>query len=218
MILLKALLRRIVQTNHVPRPHRDKIIARARLREQRTSLRLRACRPVAARRREAKHVVAVARDDVHRRRGRGGFLQAAADGQQLAQADDVLVGEIELEDAFVVGARFAPEVGAAAGHGGGDEVGRVVGGEAGGAVEVGGEEDGLGEVGGDGDDGDAVASEDESGDVGRVVRCLGVAEDGAVGVTDVDDAIKGAAWWGVSLGVDRKELWGGVTWDCGAGF
>ncbi len=196
MILLEALLRRIVQTNHMPRPNRDEIIARARLRKQRTSLRLRARRPVAARRRDAKHVVAVARDDIYRCRGRGGFLQAAADGQQLTQADDVLVGEIQLEDAFVVGTWFAPEVGAAAEHGGRDEVGGVVGGEAGGAVEVGREGDGLGEVSGDGDDGDAVAGEDEGGDVGRVVGCLGVAEDGAVGVADVDDALEGAAWWG----------------------
>lgn len=59
------------------------------------------------------------------------------------------------ENALVVQAQFATEVGAATGFGGRDE---VAGGEARGVVE-GGEGDCLGEVGRDGDDGDAGAGE-----------------------------------------------------------
>lgn len=50
------------------------------------------------------------------------------------------------------------------------------------------------EVEGDRDDGDAVAGEDESGYVAGVVGRLGVAEDGAVGVPDEDDAVEFLAW------------------------
>ena len=58
---------------------------------------------------------------------------------------------------------------------------------------------GLREVGGERDGGDAVAGEDEGGDVGGVECGLGVAEDGAVGVADVDDAVEGFAWYDVSF-------------------
>lgn len=53
----------------------------------------------------------------------------------------------------------------------------------------------MGQVEGDGDDGDAVAGEDEGRDVARVVGGLGITEDGAVGVADVDDAVELLAWW-----------------------
>ena len=118
-----------------------------------------------------------------------------------------------MEDAFVVGARFAPEVAAPTGNGGCD---KVAGGEAGeaGGVEEGGEGDRLGQVEGDGDDGDAVAGEDEGRDVARVVGGLGITEDGAVGVADVDDAVKLLAWWvmcqiDVSSARDVSWFWGG---------
>ena len=194
MILLETLLCRIVQTDHMPGAHRDEIITSRGLGEKRTSLRLRALRPVAASSGEAKHVVAVARDDVNRSRGSGRFFEPAADRKQFPEADDVFLVEILLEDALVVRAWFSPEVAAAARLRGGDEVGWVVAGEARG-VECCGKGDGLREVGGDGDDGDAVAGEDEGGDVGGVIGRLGVAEDGAVGVSDVDDAVECSTWW-----------------------
>lgn len=156
MILLKARLRRIMQTDHVPRAHGDEILARLRLWEQSARLRLRAAGPIAARGGEAEDVVAVARDDEDGRRRRGRFLEPGVDAQQFAQADDVFVVVVFFEDALVVGAGLAPEVGAAAGRGRRDEVAGREAGEAG-AVERGGEGDRLGEVGGDGDDGDAVA-------------------------------------------------------------
>ena len=178
-----------MQTDHMPRAHGDEILTGLRLGEQSTSLRLRTARPVTAGRGQAEDVVAVARDDVHRRRRRGRFFQAAVDAQQLAQPHDVFVVVVLFEDALVERARFAPQVGAAAGFGRGDEVAGREAGEAGG-VEGGGEGDRLREVGGDGDDGDAVAREDEGGDVAWVVGGLGVAEDGAVGVADEDDAVE----------------------------
>lgn len=52
------------------------------------------------------------------------------------------------------------------------------------------------EAGYDGDDADAVASEDEGGDVVWVVCGLGVAQDGAVGVADEDDAVGFFAYGG----------------------
>lgn len=179
MVPLKTLLRRIVQTDHMPRTHRDEILTSLRFWKQLTSLCLRTSGPVPTRGGETEDIVAIARNDVNGSRGLGCLLESGVDAQELAQADDVFVVVVHFEDTVVVGAGFAPEVSAAAGGGGGDEVAGGVGGEAG-AVEGGGEGDGLGEVGGDGDDGDAVAGEDEGGYVGRVVRGLGVAEDGAI--------------------------------------
>lgn len=193
MVLLKTLLRRIVQTNHMPRADWDEITTSARLGEQRTSLCLRAQWSSAAGSSETENIIAVAGDDVDWSGGSRRFFDSAPDGKQFPEADDVEVVEVELEDAFVVGARLSPEVAPAAWFGGRDKVGWVVAGETGG-VECGGEGDGLGEVGGDGDDGDAEAGEDKGGDVGGVVGCLGIAEDRAVGVADVDYAFEGSAY------------------------
>lgn len=79
MILLKTRRRRIMQTDHMPRPHRDKILAPLRLGEQRASLRLRTVRPGPARRVQAEDVVAVPRDDVHGRRRLGSGFQPGVD-------------------------------------------------------------------------------------------------------------------------------------------
>ena len=171
----------------------DEVLARLGLGEQGAGLRLRAAGAVATRGQQAEDVVAVARDDVDGGRGHGRLLEPGVDAQQLPEPDVVFVVVVHFEDALVVGAGLAPEVGAAAGRRGRDE---VAGGQAGEArrVEVGGEGDRLRQVGGDGDDGDAVARQDEGGDVARVVGGLRVAEDGAVGVADEDDAVEGFAW------------------------
>ena len=186
MIVGKTLLRGIMQTDHVARAHGDGILARLRFGEQGTRFRLRAGRPSAAVRVEAEDVVGAARDDVHGRGRSGRFFQAGVDTQQLPQPDHVFVVVILLEDAFVVRAVLAPEVAAATGFGGRDEVADLVAGEAGG-VELRGEGDRLREVEGDGDDGHAEAGENEGRYVAWVVGGLGVAEDGAVGVADEDD-------------------------------
>ena len=179
------------------RAHGDEVLARLSLGEQTAGLRLRAAGAVAARRQQAKDVVAVARDDVDGRRRRGRLLEPRVDAQQLPQPHDVFVVVVHFEDAFVVRARLAPEVAAAAGLGRRDEVAGREAGEARG-VEVGGERHRLRKVGGDGDDGDAEAREDEGGDVVRVVGGLRVAEDGAVRMADEDDAVEGFAWcWSV---------------------
>ena len=68
MILLKARLRRIMQMNHMPCPVRNKILTNLDLREQATSLRLRTACAITARCRPTENVIAVARDDIHRRR------------------------------------------------------------------------------------------------------------------------------------------------------
>ena len=143
MILLKRLRCRIVQADHMARPDRDEIVARRSLGVQRTSLSLWRRGAGAASGCQTENVVAVARDDINRCGRCRRLFQSAADGEQFSEADDIFLGEIALEDALVVGTRFAPEVAAAAGHGGCDEVGGVVAGETGG-VEFCGYEDGLG--------------------------------------------------------------------------
>lgn len=183
---LKRLLSRIMQINHMPRPHRLRVRKIRTLRKQGARHRLRGRRAHPTLRGHAKDVVVRARHHKHRPRIRGRQFQPPGNRQQLADTDDVFVIIVHEEDTVVEGAGRAPQVGATAEFGGGDEVARVEGGEAGG-VEESGEEDGLREVEGDGEDADAVAGEDEGGDVGRVVGGHVVAEDGAVGVADEDD-------------------------------
>ena len=73
MILLEARLRRIMQRNHMPSVLGDEILARLRLGEQSTRLRLRTAWPVPARSSETEDVVTVPGNNVHGRR-RGGCL------------------------------------------------------------------------------------------------------------------------------------------------
>lgn len=173
----------------MPRPDRDEIITSAGLGEKRTSLCLRTRWPSATSSSKAENVIAVAGDDVDWSGGSRRFFQPAPNGKQFSEADNVKVVEVKLEDALVVGARFPPKVAPAAWFGRRDEVGWVIAGETGG-VECCGEGDGLGKAGGDGNYGDAKAGKDEGGDVRGMVRCLGVAENGAVGVADVDYAVE----------------------------
>ena len=101
----------------MPRAHRDEILTRLRFGEQSTRLRLRTTRPISARAVGTKDVVAVARDDVHWSRRCGRLFQPGVYAEQLAQSDNVFVIVVLFKDAFVVGARFPPEVGPSAGTG-----------------------------------------------------------------------------------------------------
>ena len=218
MILLEALLRTIVQTNHMPRPDRDEIPTSLSLRVKSTSLGLWAQRARTASSSETEDIITVTSDDINWSRGRRCSFQTTFDGQQLAETNRVHVGEVELEDAFVIGARLTPEVTAAARHGGSGEVSWVAAGEAGGVEDVSGNGNGLGEIDGHGDAADAVACQDEGGNVAGVIGGLGVAEDRTIGVTDEDDAVEGAVCETLSgmvaLWRESKRL----TWYGGAGL
>lgn len=102
-----------------------------------------------------------------------------------------------MKNSGVEGAGTSPEVITTAKLGGSDEVAWWIAGKAWG-VKCRGKGDGLGKADGHWNAGDAVAGEDEGGDVAGMVRGLGVAEDGTVGVTDEDDAVEYLACGGVS--------------------
>ena len=98
MILLKTRRRRIMQRDHMSRPLRDVKLARLRLRKQRTGHCLRTARRIAAYGVETEDVVAVTRDDKHRRRRQQSFSQPGPYAQQLAHPDDILIIDIHVEN------------------------------------------------------------------------------------------------------------------------